>query len=108
MTFYYTNSLGSVDLEEVRAHRSSNSRSYQAAKSTAKYYRVETSFELSPEEDDLATSRAPSRPIQPRYHSPEEEIALATGSYLWDYLRRSGTAGYLVPYVLFLCYIDIL
>lgn len=35
--------------------------------------------------------------MQPKYHSPEEEIALATGAYLWDYLRRSGTAGYLVP-----------
>ncbi len=90
-----------VDLEEVRAYRSSISRSLQAARSTAKYDRVQTPFELSSEEDDLDTSRAPSRSFQPRYHSPEEEIALATGSYLWDYLRRSGTAGYLVPYVYF-------
>lgn len=86
-----------VDLEEVRAYRSSIARSLQAARSTKKYHRIQTSFELSSEDDDLDTSKAPSRPIQVRYHSPEEEIALATGCYLWDYLRRSGTAGYLVP-----------
>lgn len=88
-----------VDLEEVRAYRSSISRCFQAAMSTAKYDRVQTSFELGTEEDSLDVRCAPSRPISPRYHSPEEEIALATASYLWDYLRRSGTAGYLVPYV---------
>ncbi|CZR50947.1 related to QNS1-glutamine-dependent NAD Synthetase [Phialocephala subalpina] len=86
-----------IDLEEVRAYRSSKSRSLQAAKSTAKYHRIQTSFELSSEEDDGDLSRAPSVAIQPRYHSPEEEIALATGAYMWDYLRRSKTAGYLVP-----------
>ncbi|TVY65710.1 Glutamine-dependent NAD(+) synthetase, partial [Lachnellula suecica] len=86
-----------IDLEEVRAYRSSISRSFQAAKSTAKYDRIQTSFEMSPEKDDLNLSLAPSRPRKPKYHSPEEEIALVTGCYLWDYLRRSGTAGYLVP-----------
>lgn len=35
--------------------------------------------------------------MQPRMHPVEEEIALSGGCYLWDYLRRSGTAGYLVP-----------
>ncbi|KAF8866592.1 putative glutamine dependent NAD+ synthetase [Acephala macrosclerotiorum] len=86
-----------IDLEEVRAYRSSKSRSLQAAKSTAKYHRIQTSFELSSEEDDGDLSRAPSVPFQPRYHSPEEEIALATGAYMWDYLRRSTISGYLVP-----------
>lgn len=28
---------------------------------------------------------------------PEEELALGPPSYLWDYLRRSGAAGYFVP-----------
>jgi NAD+ synthase (glutamine-hydrolysing) len=86
-----------VDLEEVRAYRSSIARSLQAARSEAKYHRIQTTFELSSEADDLDTSKAPTRPIQVRYHSPAEGIALATGCYLWDYLRRSGTADYLVP-----------
>lgn len=86
-----------VDLEVVRAYRSDISRGLQAAISTAKYHRIQTSFELSSIADDLDTSKAPSRAIHVRYHSPEEEIALATGAYLWDYLRRTGIAGYLVP-----------
>jgi len=77
-----------IDLEEVRAYRSSISRRLQAARSTAKYHRIQTKYELSSEEDDQDTSLAPSVPFQPRYHSPEEEIALCSGAYLWDYLRR--------------------
>lgn len=86
-----------VDLEEVRAYRSAISRGLQAAASTAKYQRIQTPFELSLEEDDADISMRPTLPIQPKVHSVEEEIALCAGCYLWDYLRRSGTAGYLVP-----------
>jgi len=86
-----------VDLEEVRAYRAAISRGLQAAASTAKYQRIQTPFELSLEEDDADISMRPTLPIQPRLHSVEEEIALCAGCYLWDYLRRSGTAGYLVP-----------
>lgn len=73
-----------VDLEEVRAHRSMISRNLQAAASTAKYHRIQTSFELSSAEDDLNLERGPSLPIEPRYYSAEEEIALCSGAYLWD------------------------
>ena len=86
-----------VDLEEVRAYRSSISRGLQAASSTAKYQRIQTPFELSPEDEDADISKRPTLPVKVRFHSVEEEIALACGCYLWDYLRRSGTAGYLVP-----------
>ncbi|OTB02192.1 hypothetical protein M426DRAFT_322902 [Hypoxylon sp. CI-4A] len=86
-----------VDLEEVRAYRSAISRGMQAATSDAKYPRVQATFELSSEEDDFDVVKRPSLPIHPRYHTVEEEVALAGGCYLWDYLRRSGVAGYLVP-----------
>ncbi|AEO56119.1 hypothetical protein MYCTH_79619 [Thermothelomyces thermophilus ATCC 42464] len=86
-----------VDLEEVRSYRAAISRAMQAAASTAKYQRIQTPFELSSEADDSDVSKAPTLPIQPRFHSVEEEIALCGGCYLWDYLRRSGAAGYLVP-----------
>ena len=39
----------------------------------------------------------PDRPVEVRYHTPEEEIALGPACWLWDYLRRSGAAGYLLP-----------
>ncbi|KAI9784269.1 MAG: glutamine-dependent NAD(+) synthetase [Geoglossum umbratile] len=86
-----------VDLEEVRAYRSTISRGFQAAMSEMKYDRILTDFELGPEKDDLDVDRRPSPAIQPRYHSPEEENALCTGAFLWDYLRWCGAAGYLVP-----------
>jgi hypothetical protein len=30
-------------------------------------------------------------------HCPEEEIALGPACWLWDYLRRSGASGFLLP-----------
>lgn len=73
-----------IDMEEVRAYRSTISRSLQAAKSKAKYHRIQTDFELSSLEDDRDLGRGPSPAIQPRYHTVEEEIALCSGCYLWD------------------------
>jgi NAD+ synthase (glutamine-hydrolysing) len=35
--------------------------------------------------------------IQIKYHCPEEEIAFGPGCWLWDYLRRSGASGFLLP-----------
>ena len=35
--------------------------------------------------------------LQVRYHDPCEEIALGPACWLWDYLRRSGATGYLLP-----------
>ena len=35
-------------------------------------------------------SRRVSPPREPRFHTPEEEIALGPACWLWDYLRRSG------------------
>jgi NAD+ synthase (glutamine-hydrolysing) len=76
--------VATIDLEEVRAYRSSVSRCFQAAKSPFKYHRIQTSFELSSETGDLDIHRRPSLPMQMRMYSPEEEIALCAGSYLWD------------------------
>uniref|UniRef100_A0A383W8A4 Glutamine-dependent NAD(+) synthetase n=1 Tax=Tetradesmus obliquus TaxID=3088 RepID=A0A383W8A4_TETOB len=35
--------------------------------------------------------------VPPRIHAPEEEIALGPACWLWDYLRRSGASGFLLP-----------
>ncbi|KAG4223098.1 hypothetical protein PC116_g28432 [Phytophthora cactorum] len=86
-----------VDLEEVRAYRSVISRGLQAASSSAKYKRIQTTFELSSEQDDFDIEKRPTPPVKLRYHTVEEEVAMSAGCYLWDYLRRSGVAGYLVP-----------
>jgi NAD+ synthase (glutamine-hydrolysing) len=39
----------------------------------------------------LSTAKAP------RIHTPEEECALGPACWMWDYLRRSGAAGFLLP-----------
>ena len=36
-------------------------------------------------------------PLDVHYHMPEEEIALGPAWWLWDYVRRSRTQGFLLP-----------
>ncbi|PCH36266.1 glutamine-dependent NAD(+) synthetase with GAT domain-containing protein [Wolfiporia cocos MD-104 SS10] len=88
-----------IDIEDVRAHRATSSRSMQAA-GAERYERIEVDFALSHgkfasegDVDDLIISRR----FKVRYHQPEEEIALGPACWLWDYLRRSRTQGYFVP-----------
>lgn len=73
-----------VDLEEIRAYRSAISRGLQAARSNAKYDRIQVQFDLGAGDEDADISLRPSPPIKPRLHSVEEEIALCAGAYLWD------------------------
>lgn len=56
--------------------------------------RIKVNFALSCS-DDLAVPI--SVPIQWRHHSPGEEICLGPACWLWDYLRRSKQAGFLLP-----------
>jgi hypothetical protein len=67
-----------IDLEDVRAYRSSMSRGLQAASTTRKYNRIQTSFELGPEDEELDLHRRPTPPREPKYHTVEEEIALVS------------------------------
>lgn len=73
-----------IDLEEIRAYRAAASRCFQAAASTAKFKRIETNLSFSSDEGDLNVVKRPSLTMEPTVLSPEEEIALATGCYLWD------------------------
>ncbi|KAI1341064.1 glutamine-dependent NAD(+) synthetase with GAT domain-containing protein [Xylariaceae sp. FL0016] len=86
--------VATVDLEEVRAFRFAPSRGLQATQAPI-YERIEVEFSLS--HDSVDTIKAPTPAKAPRYHVPEEEIALGPACWLWDYLRRSKTSGYLVP-----------
>lgn len=45
----------------------------------------------------MRCKRRTRRRTPPQYHAPEEEIALGPAAWLWDYLRRSGAAGFLLP-----------
>ena len=85
-----------VDLEDVRSYRCSPSRGLQAAKQDP-YPRLEVDMRLSPHPSDLTTDLGPSPEIPIFFHSPPEEIALGPACWLWDYLRRSGQAGFFIP-----------
>lgn len=61
------------------------------------YVRLDLDTRLSRKMEDADPGLQPSEPIQPRYHAPEEEIALGPACWLWDYLRRCGAAGYFLP-----------
>ena len=84
-----------VDLEEVRSHRGAMSTFGSTATALSESYpRVKVDFALS-HEDDISIPSA--EPIDVHYHTPEEEISLGPACWLWDYLRRSGQAGFFLP-----------
>ena len=85
-----------VDLEEVRSFRSSPSRGLQSVRSPA-YERVRVPIRLSKRTNVIDPTVSPSPTLELSYHSPEEEIGLGGGCYLWDFLRRSRQAGFFVP-----------
>ena len=83
-----------VNLHDVRAYRGAKaSRAVQASK-TERLPQVDVDFDMGIEAWEGTPS---SLPIKPRTHAPEEEIALGPACWLWDYLRRSGAAGYFIP-----------
>jgi NAD+ synthase (glutamine-hydrolysing) len=80
---------------DVRSYRCSPSRGLQAANQKP-YPRIELDMRLSPHSGDI-TDLGPSPEIPTFFHSPPEEISLGPAFWLWDYLRRSGAAGYFIP-----------
>lgn len=68
----------------------------QASKQ-APYVRLDLDTRLSRRSEEADPGLTPSEPIKPRYHPPEEEIALGPACWLWDYLRRCGAAGFFLP-----------
>ncbi|KAG7268567.1 hypothetical protein CRUP_036324 [Coryphaenoides rupestris] len=57
-------------------------------------HRVKVDFSLSGDGDVYLPTH---QPITWQFHTPEEEISLGPACWLWDYLRRSGQAGFLLP-----------
>ena len=85
-----------VDLDEIWAWRTSRSRGMQANDPAVhKLERIQVDFRLC--RKGLHPRSMPTPAIEPRYHLPEEEIALGPACWVWDYLRRSKAAGYLIP-----------
>jgi len=93
-----------VDLDEVRSFRASKpsfSRQVQQqhtkeggdGSANGAVVRVRGARILSSAADPPSVSK----PIQLSWSKPEEECCLGPACWLWDYLRRSGASGYLLP-----------
>ena len=82
-----------IDIEDVRAHRAKSSRSAQAA-AAARYHRIEVPFALSGgkfekvREGDMIGLDV--KPLDVRFHTPEEEIACVFSIYFIGPFADSG------------------
>jgi NAD+ synthase (glutamine-hydrolysing) len=88
--------VSGADDKQVRTYRASSSRNMQATRQPP-FVRLDLDVRLSRSDDDAEPSLVPSEPISAKYHAPEEEISLGPACWLWDYLRRSGAAGFFLP-----------
>lgn len=86
-----------IDLDDIKSYRNQRLTGIQAASVTNPYLGIGSDVELSPESMVFDPSIVPSLPIDIHIHEPEEEIALGPACWLWDYLRRSKTAGFFLP-----------
>ena len=82
-----------VDLDAVVGYRGAVSSLREQASFQNKIPFVDVDFALCSQKQFASTST----PTIPRIHTPEEEIAYGPAAWLWDYLRRSGASGYLLP-----------
>uniref|UniRef100_A0A8C2H4D1 Glutamine-dependent NAD(+) synthetase n=1 Tax=Cyprinus carpio TaxID=7962 RepID=A0A8C2H4D1_CYPCA len=79
-----------LDLEDVRSYRGERCHPHMHKP----YQRIKTDFSLSDCDDRCLPTH---QPVEWIFHTPEEEISLGPACWLWDYLRRSGQAGFLLP-----------
>ncbi|CAM6096271.1 unnamed protein product [Calypogeia fissa] len=87
--------VATVDLDTVMNYRGAVSSLREQASHQAHIPYVSVLFRLSQSSNEFKDF--PTLPVQIRYHAPQEEIALGPACWLWDYLRRSGAIGYLLP-----------
>ncbi|XP_033996893.1 glutamine-dependent NAD(+) synthetase isoform X5 [Trematomus bernacchii] len=82
-----------LDLEDVRSYRGEVCQPNMESEPKP-CHRVKVDFSLSSGDDIYLPTH---QPITWNFHTPEEEISLGPACWLWDYLRRSGQAGFLLP-----------
>ncbi|CAB9519971.1 Glutamine-dependent NAD(+) synthetase [Seminavis robusta] len=89
-----------IDLDDVRSYRASipsfgiqTAITHQARNNQHSFVDCPT-FELVPAN---TPKLVPSLPQELDIHCPEEECCLGPACWLWDYLRRSGAAGFFLP-----------
>jgi NAD+ synthase (glutamine-hydrolysing) len=87
-----------IDLDDVRSYRASipsfGIQTVTALQPNERAYVDCPDFQLM----DTDSRLTPTPPLESlRVHCPEEECCLGPACWLWDYLRRSGAAGFFLP-----------
>lgn len=83
-----------VNVDEVRSYRASIPSFGMQTSSTPAFAPIS---ELSLSLWTPVKALIPSRAIEPATHVPQEECCLGPACWLFDYLRRSGASGFLLP-----------
>jgi NAD+ synthase (glutamine-hydrolysing) len=90
-----------IDLDDVRSYRASipsfgiqTAITHEARKSS---YVDCPDMDLVAYKSTTTQSKVPTLEQTLRIHCPEEECCLGPACWLWDYLRRSGAAGFFLP-----------
>ncbi|XP_078148812.1 glutamine-dependent NAD(+) synthetase-like isoform X1 [Carex rostrata] len=84
-----------VDLDAISSYRgSSSSFREQASRNTNTVPYIKVPEKLC---QKFRLGTCPTAPVEVKYHLPQEEIAFGPSCWLWDYLRRSGASGFLLP-----------
>lgn len=86
--------VAQIELDAVASLRGSISSFQEQASCKNKISSVSVPYKLC---QSFKLQVSLSSPLKIRYHSPEEEIAFGPACWLWDYLRRSGASGFLLP-----------
>ncbi|GJX85636.1 glutamine-dependent NAD(+) synthetase [Tanacetum coccineum] len=87
--------VAQIDLDAVASLRGSISSFQEQASCKRSVASVDVPYKLCRPFNLQMSLSSPLKEI--KYHSPEEEIAFGPGCWLWDYLRRSGASGFLLP-----------
>jgi len=87
-----------IDLNDIRTYRNATASLQEQSSSTgSRIHRIDLKhFRLGMNGSEEINNNV-SLPIRARIHSPEEECALGPACWLWDYIRRSGASGLLLP-----------
>ena len=88
--------VATVDLDDVTMFRGRISSTSISNSMENDYPMVMVDISLSHPQDTLIEAPC-SAVIKPRVLSAQEEIAIGPACWLWDYLRRSGQAGFFLP-----------
>jgi len=84
----------SVNLRDVRSHRQASSSLQEQVSSTNRIHEILVDFSACDPNCAFMNSDPKIKPVIP---DKREEIVFGPACYLWDYLRKSFTGGFLLP-----------